>query len=322
MRVNGTFHVLRAASWLPVLLWYRVIWNFSAQTAAVSGNLSDRLLWRLLHQLSPSFAGTEQAVQDTAVEVLSFFERKAAHMFLYFVLALLLWASLSFLIGRKTVRGTAATVLCTALAGLDEFHQTLVPGRSGQLRDVFIDLAGAGLALGLVALLLWTGRIRRKLTKSKVTAWALAPMLICAAGLVLGPILAEARLADPVLNRLAAQFVQGFSGLDASVQEEMLRGLRHVVGDTLRLGFSGLLGCVAVLPAALCGLTPLGATVLSLAVSVLFACLAGLAVSQWAAVPACLGMAVLGVGLSGCIWLASWGVHTAWRISGRQLGYI
>ena len=30
--------------WIPAILWYRVIWNFSAQPAAISGDLSDRLL--------------------------------------------------------------------------------------------------------------------------------------------------------------------------------------------------------------------------------------------------------------------------------------
>lgn len=310
MRVNGTLGVLRATSWLPALLWYRVIWNFSAQTAAASGDLSDRLLWRLLHRLSPSFAGAGNAVQDTAVEVLSFFERKAAHMFLYFVLALLLWAALSFLIAGKPLRGAAAAVLCTVLAGLDEFHQTFVPGRSGQLRDVLIDLAGASLALGLVALLLWTGCIRRGLTKPRVTAWALAPVLICAVGMVLGPLLAESQMAGPVLDRLAVRFAEGFSGLDGSARAEVLRGLRPVVGDTLRLGFCGLLGCGAVLSAALCGSRLLGAAVVSLAASTSLICLTGLAADEGAAVPVCLGMAVLGVGLSVCVWLAAWrGAH-------------
>ena len=48
--------VLTAASWLPAAFWYRVIWDFSAQTAAASGDLSDRLLWRLLDGLVPAFS--------------------------------------------------------------------------------------------------------------------------------------------------------------------------------------------------------------------------------------------------------------------------
>lgn len=39
--------------------------------------------------------GSEADIQGAAVEVLSFFERKAAHMFLYFLLVILLLAALA-----------------------------------------------------------------------------------------------------------------------------------------------------------------------------------------------------------------------------------
>lgn len=80
---------------IPALLWYRLIWNFSAQPASISGGLSDRLLWRLLVLFSPVFSAEDTRVQSAAVELLSFFERKAAHMFLYFILILLLWLALA-----------------------------------------------------------------------------------------------------------------------------------------------------------------------------------------------------------------------------------
>ena len=135
-------HLRTLLLWLPAALWYRVIWGFSAQNAAVSGDLSDRLLWRLMARLSPAFAAGAFETQNAAVELLSFFERKAAHMFLYFVLILLLWLALAPLLrGRKRQAGLAA-VLCALLAGLDEAHQYLVPGRSGQIADVWLDTAG------------------------------------------------------------------------------------------------------------------------------------------------------------------------------------
>ena len=36
--------IRRLLLWLPALMWYRVIWSFSAQSASVSGDLLDRLL--------------------------------------------------------------------------------------------------------------------------------------------------------------------------------------------------------------------------------------------------------------------------------------
>ncbi len=133
--------ILKYALWLPPVFWYRTVWGFSAQPASVSGALSDRLLYRFLLALSPGFAASSEAARLEAVELLSFLERKAAHMFLYFVLALLVLAALSLWIKRRR-----------AAAALDEYHQTFVPGRSGELRDVLVDLCGAAAALALAAL--------------------------------------------------------------------------------------------------------------------------------------------------------------------------
>ena len=144
---------LNYALWLPPALWYRVIWGFSAQSAGVSGDLSDRLLYRFLLALSPAFAASGEAERLEAVELLSFLERKAAHMFLYFVLALLLAAALSPWLRQRARLFPAALASALAAAALDEYHQTFVPGRSGELRDVLVDLCGASAALALAALL-------------------------------------------------------------------------------------------------------------------------------------------------------------------------
>ena len=142
----------RAAALLPAMAWYGVIWRFSSQTAAVSGNLSDRLLYRLMELWSPAFATATEPIRAAAVELLSFFERKAAHMFLYFVLALLVCFATRFFTRRMRGRMGLAVLACGLLAGLDEYHQILVPGRSGELRDVLVDLCGTAIALGFLAL--------------------------------------------------------------------------------------------------------------------------------------------------------------------------
>ena len=36
-----------------------------------------------------------------------------------------------------------STILCLVYAALDEYHQTLVPGRDGNIRDVIIDTCGS-----------------------------------------------------------------------------------------------------------------------------------------------------------------------------------
>lgn len=73
--------------------------------------------------------------------------RKAAHVFVFGVLALLcarLWGSFARS-GAHVVIG--AWLLTLAFAVSDEWHQTFVHGRVGHAQDVAIDLTGATAAL-------------------------------------------------------------------------------------------------------------------------------------------------------------------------------
>ena len=123
--------------------WYAVIFGFSGQTGAVSGELSDRLLYRLLENWSAMFRSLTEEGRTAVVEFLSYYERKGAHMFLYFVLLGLLLFSLRPWLTSAPKRAAAAMAVCAVLAALDEFHQTFIPGRSGQPSDVLVDLMGA-----------------------------------------------------------------------------------------------------------------------------------------------------------------------------------
>lgn len=149
-----TLHKFRdtLCPFLPAAVWYAVIFRFSAQTGNSSSALSDGLLNRLLEQFWPAFFLRSEAERTAIAEFLIFLLRKGAHMGVYFVLAgLLLWAVRRWPSPRRRV--LTVLPLCAALAGLDEFHQTFVPGRNGQFRDVLIDLSGAVLLLLLWAVL-------------------------------------------------------------------------------------------------------------------------------------------------------------------------
>lgn len=147
----------RAAVFCPAAAWYLVIWRFSAQPAVVSGALSDRLLYRLLETLSAVFRAQSEEGKRAIVLFLSFFERKAAHMFLYFVLTGLLLLALYRLSCKFCLKAGFSLGLCGILAAVDEIHQRFVPGRSGELRDVAVDLAGGAVFL----LLCWLIRCVR-----------------------------------------------------------------------------------------------------------------------------------------------------------------
>ena len=51
-----------------------------------------------------------------------------------------------------------AGLFCMGFAGLDEWHQSFVPGRSPALRDVFIDTAGSLAGIYATRLVCWIGR--------------------------------------------------------------------------------------------------------------------------------------------------------------------
>lgn len=284
-------HIRILLLWLPAALWYRVIWGFSAQTAAVSGDLSDRLLWRLLETLSPAFAAGDFATQNAAVELLSFFERKAAHMFLYFVLILLLWAALLPLLRGRRRQMALSAALCALLAGLDELHQTFIPGRSGQLRDVAVDLTGAAMALLLTAALLWTARRRRE---RRLTALGWLPPGLCA---LLAAIVAAAPVAFARLSPFAwaaERFIPDFPALDGAGQAALLSALSPILRETCLLTLCGLLGLLSVLGSALSLRRLPAALGLSLILCALPPLLWGLPAAA---------MAALGWAMGGGLWL-------------------
>jgi VanZ family protein len=106
--------------WLPVVLWAALIFAFSAQ---------------------PNLRFAE-------ADSLDFVVRKAGHMFVFGVLAVLLWRALtSAQIGRPVFW---SWLLTAAYAGSDEFHQSFTGGRHPSPVDVGIDAAGALIALGIL----------------------------------------------------------------------------------------------------------------------------------------------------------------------------
>ena len=72
------------------------------------------------------------------------------HVLGYVGLSLLWWRTLAARPSAATRWALALAFLLTMLYAVsDEYHQTFVPGRSGNLVDVLIDAAGAALGLWL-----------------------------------------------------------------------------------------------------------------------------------------------------------------------------
>ena len=84
--------------------------------------------------------------------ILYYISRKIAHVTEYFVLTFLLHRALKLTLRDKYSRPRLrpllpAFFLALTLAALDEYHQTFVFGRTGNILDIFVDSLGMFLAL-------------------------------------------------------------------------------------------------------------------------------------------------------------------------------
>jgi VanZ family protein len=113
-----------------VILWMGIIFLLSSEVS----NRSSERSGAIVHVLSQS-----TSIADNA---LTFLTRKAAHIFVYFVLGILMYTAVRH---YATIRRAiiASIIFCGAYAVSDEIHQLFVPGRSGEIRDILIDSIAA-----------------------------------------------------------------------------------------------------------------------------------------------------------------------------------
>ena len=124
------------AAWISVLIWMGVIFNFSAQNAEESSSLSQGIS-KILYNTISSLPGVQ-------IELSLFHSllRQAAHFIVFLILALLLINAFR-ISGFNFNRSALYTFIFAVIyAALDEYHQSFVPGRTAELKDVFVDSLG------------------------------------------------------------------------------------------------------------------------------------------------------------------------------------
>lgn len=127
---------------LAALMWMGLIFYFSAQPAEESTELSHSVGKKIGECFVPGFSEWSAEEQERFSESVDFYVRKSAHASEYAVLAVLFLGVLHF--GGKNMRIYLFAFLLTCFyAATDEIHQLFVPGRSGQIGDVFLDSSGA-----------------------------------------------------------------------------------------------------------------------------------------------------------------------------------
>ncbi len=136
----------------PVLLGLLMVFIFlmSAQPADDSTETSSWFCTTSAHILLSDFETFDIATQSQIIEKLSFAVRKTAHFTEYALLGFLWYLWL-----KKRKYSPLTALAATALyAVTDELHQSFVPGRSCELRDVLVDTSGGlfGILIGFTVL--------------------------------------------------------------------------------------------------------------------------------------------------------------------------
>ena len=109
-----------------------------------------------MHWLFPLMA-------QARVEEIHYLFRKCAHLTEFAVLAVLMWRAIRHvnvnpLQPWRWSQAAIALLIVALYAASDEYHQTLVPGRTGQVSDVFVDTSGGTIGL---AMLWFLGKLRK-----------------------------------------------------------------------------------------------------------------------------------------------------------------
>lgn len=132
-------------SWSLVLIWVIIIYYFSSKNADASNELSQGTLAIII-----------DLFHIKEFPILHYLIRKLAHMIEYAILFTLVFNASYYTFPSIYMPSFSITL---GFACLDEFHQLFVPGRSGQLFDVGIDMIGACIACLIIYI------VRYKLVK-------------------------------------------------------------------------------------------------------------------------------------------------------------
>lgn len=133
----------KVISLLLVLLWMMLMFSFSSATGEESSGVSDKVIETITLTLTDIKDNSKE--MDEVKDKYGFIVRKTAHFFVYFMLGIIVMnAFYTFRVNKYMV--IYASIICILYAITDEFHQTFVDERSGQISDVLLDSSASLIA--------------------------------------------------------------------------------------------------------------------------------------------------------------------------------
>lgn len=131
--------------------WIAVIYYFSNQNGAQSSAVSNSVTSKALRLFVPQYGEFPIEEQRIIYRRFSLFVRKMAHFMEYFCLAFFLFCGCIFLFKKDWLAYLVSCILVIVIAIGDEIHQYFVEGRVAMIQDVIIDVLGALVMFGLIA---------------------------------------------------------------------------------------------------------------------------------------------------------------------------
>lgn len=144
--------VLRIVLGVLIALWLGFIWCNSAENGSETVETSNGVTQIVAEIVVPGYGGLPQEEKTAVIEKISPPVRSLAHAFEFFVLALLVGA-LVYTFAFKSVFLKQISITLTACflcACADEIHQYFVPGRTADILDILVDVAGALVGCGFL----------------------------------------------------------------------------------------------------------------------------------------------------------------------------
>ena len=135
-----------------IVAWLCLIWGHSLQPAVVSEGESAKWL-QIICKVVPFIENDDNGM---------FIVRKAAHFTEYGILGVLLALEMAQFVRGWFRRFVEPLLLALSVAFVDETIQLFVVGRSGEVRDMWIDVAGAALAIVITLAIIGNRRGKRR----------------------------------------------------------------------------------------------------------------------------------------------------------------
>lgn len=128
---------------LPMLLCIGMIFMFSSEVSTESSARSGQTCIYFVDIANELFhLDLKEEERYEIAALIEYPVRKLAHMTEYALLALSIWFFVVFRTAKNPIRYGTVVLIGLIVATLDEFYQTTVPGRSGQIADVLVDETG------------------------------------------------------------------------------------------------------------------------------------------------------------------------------------